>query len=54
MTASAMLSRLGTLVAMGALLFFASDWLIFLRMGPLSGSPIPQLLVWPTYFAGRC
>lgn len=53
MTASAMLSRLGALVAAGALLFFASDWLIFLRMGPLAGSPIPQLLVWPTYFAGQ-
>ena len=53
MTAAAMLSRLGALVAAGALLFFVSDWLIFLRMGPLAGSPVPGLLVWPTYFAGQ-
>ncbi len=53
MTAAAVLSRLGALVAAGALLFFVSDWLIFLRMGPLAGSPVPGLLVWPTYFAGQ-
>lgn len=53
MTASAALSRLGILVAVGALLFFASDWLIFLRMGPLAGSPVPHLLIWPTYFGGQ-
>ena len=23
------------------------------RLGPLAGSPIPQLLVWPTYFVGQ-
>lgn len=53
MAAAAALSRLGTLVALGALLFFVSDWLIFLNMGPLAGSPVPGLLIWPTYFAGQ-
>lgn len=53
MTASAMLSRLGTLVAAGALLFFVSDWLIFLREGRMIEPLIAQLLVWPTYFAGQ-
>ncbi|NYT39983.1 lysoplasmalogenase [Sphingomonas sp. R-74633] len=53
MTASAMLSRLGTLVALGALLFFVSDWLIFLNQGRLIAPQIAELLVWPTYFAGQ-
>ncbi len=53
MTASAMLSRLGTLVAAGALLFFVSDWLIFLGEGRLIAAEIPRLLIWPTYFAGQ-
>ena len=38
---------------LGAMLFVASDMLIFSRMGPLSGSLIPDLLVWPLYFAGQ-
>lgn len=53
MTASAMLSRLGTLVAAGALLFFVSDWLIFLREGKMIAPEISHLLVWPTYFGGQ-
>lgn len=53
MTASAMLSRLGTLVAAGALLFFVSDWLIFLREGRMIAPIVGQLLVWPTYFVGQ-
>jgi uncharacterized membrane protein YhhN len=53
MTASAMLSRLGTLVALGALLFFVSDWLIFLGEGRLIAPQISHFLVWPTYFAGQ-
>jgi len=53
MTASAMISRLGTLVAAGALLFFVSDWLIFLREGRMIAPEIGELLVWPTYFAGQ-
>lgn len=37
----------------GALLFVASDLLIFSRIGPLAGSFVPTLLVWPLYFAGQ-
>ena len=40
-------------VAFGALLFVASDLLIFARMGPLAGSLVPRLLVWPLYFGGQ-
>ncbi|MEP7008495.1 MAG: lysoplasmalogenase [Sphingomonas bacterium] len=40
-------------VAFGALLFAASDLLIFARLGPLAGSIIPNLLVWPLYLAGQ-
>lgn len=39
-------------VGAGAILFVISDLLIFSEMGPLSGSPIPQLLIWPTYYLG--
>ena len=38
---------------LGAILFVASDLLIFSRAGPLAGSLIPTLLVWPLYFAGQ-
>lgn len=40
-------------LGLGAVLFVISDLLIFSRMGPLAGSVIPDLLVWPTYFAGQ-
>ncbi|MEO8375216.1 MAG: lysoplasmalogenase [Sphingomonas bacterium] len=40
-------------VALGALLFAASDLLIFARLGPLAASIIPNLLVWPLYLAGQ-
>ncbi len=40
-------------VGMGALLFVASDLLIFARMGPLHASAVPDLLVWPLYVAGQ-
>lgn len=40
-------------VGAGALLFIVSDLLIFARMGPLAGSQISNLLVWPTYFAAQ-
>ena len=40
-------------VTAGALLFVASDLLIFARMGPLAGSVIPRLLVWPLYYLGQ-
>lgn len=41
------------IVALGAILFVLSDLLIFARMGSLANSPIPGLLIWPTYFAGQ-
>ncbi|RNJ63046.1 MAG: lysoplasmalogenase [Porphyrobacter sp. IPPAS B-1204] len=41
--------RVGT----GAMLFVASDWLIFARMGPFDLAPLPDLLIWPLYFAGQ-
>jgi uncharacterized membrane protein YhhN len=54
MTASAWISgfpryRVGT----GAMMFLVSDLLIFARIGPLSGSPVPGLLIWPLYFGGQ-
>lgn len=52
MTGSAAVSRF-PIAATGAVLFAVSDLLIFARMGPLAASPLPGLLVWPTYFAGQ-
>ena len=52
MARSALVSRF-PLAALGAVLFVASDLLIFARLGPLAGSPLPGLLIWPTYFAGQ-
>lgn len=40
-------------VGLGAMLFTASDLLIFARMGPLSGSALPGLLIWPLYYFGQ-
>jgi len=40
-------------VGIGAMLFVASDLLIFSRAGPLAGSFVPTLLVWPLYFIGQ-
>lgn len=40
-------------VGIGAVLFVVSDLLIFARIGPLAGSAIPVLLIWPLYFAGQ-
>lgn len=40
-------------VSLGALLFAVSDLLIFARLGPLAGSIVPDLLVWPLYFGGQ-
>ncbi|HEX8302338.1 lysoplasmalogenase [Sphingomonas sp.] len=42
-----------TTVGLGAALFVISDLLIFARLGPLAASPLPGLLIWPTYFAGQ-
>lgn len=40
-------------VGLGALLFVFSDWLIFSRLGPLDLAPLPDLLIWPTYYVGQ-
>ncbi len=37
----------------GAIMFVASDLLIFARIGPLAGSALPGLLIWPLYFGGQ-
>lgn len=41
------------LTGIGAILFVISDLLIFSRLGPLAGSPLPDLLIWPLYFTGQ-
>jgi uncharacterized membrane protein YhhN len=54
MAASAWISRFPRYrVGLGAVMFVASDLLIFAKMGPLAGSLIPGLLIWPLYFAGQ-
>lgn len=40
-------------VGVGAMMFVASDLLIFGRMGPLAESPLPGLLIWPLYYFGQ-
>ena len=40
-------------VGLGAVLFVASDLLIFARMGLLADSPLPSLLIWPLYYFGQ-
>lgn len=40
-------------VGLGALLFVVSDWLIFSRMGTFDLGDLPDLLIWPLYFAGQ-
>jgi uncharacterized membrane protein YhhN len=37
----------------GAVMFVASDLLIFARMGAMAESPLPGLLIWPLYFGGQ-
>ncbi len=46
-------SRFPRIVAYGALLFVASDLLLFARMDWLADSAIPDWTVWPTYFAAQ-
>jgi uncharacterized membrane protein YhhN len=41
--------RVGT----GAVLFVISDWLIFSRGGSLDLGVLPDLLIWPLYYAGQ-
>lgn len=54
MAGTALISRFPfSFVGIGALLFIVSDLLLFARMGPLGGSPIPDWLVWPTYLGGQ-
>ena len=40
-------------VGLGAVMFVASDLLIFAKLGSLAGSPVPGLLIWPLYFGGQ-
>ena len=40
-------------VGIGAVMFAVSDLLIFSRMGPLSQSPVPDILIWPLYYFGQ-
>jgi uncharacterized membrane protein YhhN len=40
-------------VGLGAAMFAVSDLLIFARMGPLTESVLPHLLVWPLYYFGQ-
>ena len=40
-------------VGLGAVMFVASDLLIFAKLGPLAASPVPGLLIWPLYFGGQ-
>lgn len=40
-------------VGAGAVLFVMSDLLIFAEMGPLQGSIVPQIMVWPIYYLGQ-
>jgi uncharacterized membrane protein YhhN len=40
-------------VGAGAVLFLVSDMLVFAEMGPLQGSIVPQILVWPVYYLGQ-
>lgn len=54
MVATAWISRFPRgWVRAGAMLFAASDLLIFARLGPLAGSIVPTLLVWPLYVAAQ-
>ena len=54
MAASAWTSRFPRYrTGIGAMMFLASDLLIFARMGPMATSALPGLLVWPLYFVGQ-
>lgn len=54
MAAAAWMSRFPRYrVGLGAVLFVVSDWLIFSRMGPFDLGDLPDLLIWPLYFAGQ-
>jgi uncharacterized membrane protein YhhN len=54
MAAAAWMSRFPRYrVGLGAVLFILSDWLIFSRMGPIDLAPLPEILIWPTYYAAQ-
>lgn len=54
MAAAAWMSRFPRYrVGLGAVLFIVSDWLIFSRFGPFDLAPLPEWLVWPTYYAAQ-
>ena len=54
MAASAWLSSFSRYrVGLGAVMFVASDALIFAHIGPLANSPLPELLIWPLYYFGQ-
>lgn len=40
-------------VGAGAVLFLFSDLLVFAELGPLQGSVVPQIMVWPIYYLGQ-
>lgn len=52
MAVAATLSRFPG-AALGAWAFVLSDLLIFAQLGPLAGSVVPALLIWPLYFGGQ-
>lgn len=54
MAAAAWLSRFPRYrVGTGAVLFVVSDWLIFSRMGRFDLGVLPDLMIWPLYYAGQ-
>ncbi|MBV7267031.1 lysoplasmalogenase family protein [Erythrobacter ani] len=54
MAAAAWMSRFPRYrVGLGAVLFVISDWLIFSRLGSLDLGVLPDMLVWPLYYAGQ-
>ncbi len=54
MAAAAWISRFPRMsVGLGALMFVASDLLIFARLGPLEHSPLIGFAIWALYFAGQ-
>lgn len=54
MAASAWTSRFPRYrTGIGAMMFLASDLLIFARMGLLAESDLPGLLIWPLYYFGQ-
>lgn len=53
MAGTAWTSGFPHMVKLGAALFVLSDLLLFAQLGPLARSPLPELLIWPTYFGGQ-